>query len=283
MSDMRAVIVPKSDQLNADDLLTGPITITVREVSIRPGTEQPVSIFYDGDNGKPYKCCKSMARVMVHCWGADANQYVGRSMTLYCDPKVKWGGMAVGGIRISHMSHLRDTVTMALTETKGSKKPFIVQPLEEANPPQEADPLDEPNGIKWVANLESALLQAASTDEIAAIRGHVSVAKALAGAPPPIKKRINDMLTAAGARLTAMETPSTDADQAAPPTNNDIADAKAIAASYRACDTLDEIEALRANPAVKRQVDRFTPAATEIVETARGERVGELKAAANGA
>lgn len=134
MNDMRSVIAPKSDQINADDLLAGPITITIREVSIRPGTEQPVSISFDGDNGKPYKCCKSMARVMVHCWGADANEYIGRSMRLYCDPKVLWGGMAVGGIRISHMSHIKSAVTMALTATKGSKKPFTVQPLKIEEP-----------------------------------------------------------------------------------------------------------------------------------------------------
>jgi hypothetical protein len=129
MNDMRAVIVPKSDQINADDLLAGPMTITVKEVSIRPGTEQPVSIHFEGDNNKPYKPCKSMARVMVHCWGADANKYVGRSMTLYCDPKVKWGGLEVGGIRISHMTDIDSRVMMALTATKGQRKPFIVDPL----------------------------------------------------------------------------------------------------------------------------------------------------------
>ena len=119
MNDMRPVIVPKSDQINADSLLGGPITITITEITIRPGTEQPVSIHYEGDDGKPYKPCKSMARVMVQCWGDDANEYIGRSMTLYCDPKVLWGGMAVGGIRISHMSHLNSPMTMALTATKG--------------------------------------------------------------------------------------------------------------------------------------------------------------------
>ena len=129
VTDMGLVIIPKSDQLNSDSLLSGPITITVTRVEIRPGTEQPVSIFYEGDNGKPYKCCKSMARVLVHCWGPDASKYVGHSMTLYCDPKVKWGGMAVGGIRISHMTHIDRDVVMALTETKGSRKPFTVKPL----------------------------------------------------------------------------------------------------------------------------------------------------------
>lgn len=131
-TDMRPIIVPKSDQINADDLLAGPRTITVREVTIRPGTDQPVSIFFEGDNGKPYKCCKSMARVLVHAWGPDAKAYIGRSMSLYCDPKVKWGGMQVGGIRISHMSHIDRELLLALTETKGKRAPFVVKPLANA-------------------------------------------------------------------------------------------------------------------------------------------------------
>ena len=130
MNDMRAVIVPKSDQINADDLLGGPITIIITKVSIKPGTEQPVAISFEGDGGKPYKPCKSMARVMVHCWGPDANEYIGRSMTLFCDPTVRWGGMEIGGIRISHMSHIKGRQTMALTVTKGSKKPYTVNLLE---------------------------------------------------------------------------------------------------------------------------------------------------------
>lgn len=127
--DMRAVIIPKSDQLNSDDLISGPRTITITKVEIRPGSEQPVSIFFDGDNGKPWKTCKSMNRVLVNAWGPDANQYIGRSLTLYRDPNVKWGGMAVGGIRISHMTDIETKLTMALTETKGSRKPYTVQPL----------------------------------------------------------------------------------------------------------------------------------------------------------
>lgn len=129
MNDMKATIIPKSDQINADDLLSGPITIKITAVTVHGGQEQPVSISYEGDNGKPYKPCKSMCRVLVGAWGADSSVYVGRSLTLYCDPKVKWGGMEVGGIRISHMSNLDSAMTMALTVTRANKKPFIVQPL----------------------------------------------------------------------------------------------------------------------------------------------------------
>lgn len=128
MNDMNPVIVPKSDQINADDLLSGPMTITINNVKIAGGKEQPVSMFFNGSD-KAYRPCKSMCRVIVSAWGADASKYVGRSMTLYCDPKVKWGGMEVGGIRISHMSHIDSAMTMALTVTRANKKPFTVRPL----------------------------------------------------------------------------------------------------------------------------------------------------------
>lgn len=128
MIDMSDVIKPKSDQLNADDLIGGSKTITITKVW-KTSTEQPVSISFDGDDGKPYKPCKSMMRVMVFAWGPDASKYIGRSMTLYRDPKVKWAGMEVGGIRISHMSHIDKALTMSLTATKQSRQPFTVQPL----------------------------------------------------------------------------------------------------------------------------------------------------------
>ena len=129
MSDMSQVITPRSDQLNSDSLLSGPLTIRIREVDIRPGTEQPVSVFYDGDEGKPWKPCKSTSRVLVAAWGPDASKYAGRSVTLYRDPDVKWGGMAVGGIRVSHVSHIEKALVLALTEKKGSKKMTTIQPL----------------------------------------------------------------------------------------------------------------------------------------------------------
>ena len=77
MTNMLQTIVPKSDQLNADDLIGRDLTITITGVEIKGGQEQPVSIHFDGDNGKPYKACKSMCRVMVSAWGADSKQYVG--------------------------------------------------------------------------------------------------------------------------------------------------------------------------------------------------------------
>ena len=128
MVDMSKTIIAKSDQLNADDLIGRSLTIKVSGVSLLAG-EQPVGISYEGDEGKPYKPCKSMRRVLVGIWGNDGNAYVGRSMTLFRDDKVLFGGAEVGGIRISHMSGMETPVTLSLTATKKSKKPFTVQPL----------------------------------------------------------------------------------------------------------------------------------------------------------
>jgi hypothetical protein len=130
MTDMLATIQPKSDQLNADDLIGGVLkVIKVTSVSRCKQPEQPIAIGFEGDNGKPYKPCKSMRRVMVNVWGPDGASYVGRSMELYRDDTVKFAGLDVGGIRISRMSDISKPVTMALTETRASKKPFTVKPL----------------------------------------------------------------------------------------------------------------------------------------------------------
>lgn len=140
MTDLRLTIAPKSDQLNSDDLIGGPRTITVTKVSLLTEADQPIAINFEGDNSKPYKPCKSMRRVMVSIWGPDGGTYPGKSMTIYRDAQVQFGGMAVGGIRISHMSHIDAPITLALTATRANRKPFTVKPLvmQKAPPPAAA-------------------------------------------------------------------------------------------------------------------------------------------------
>lgn len=131
MSDMNTAIIPKSDQLNYDDFIgKESILIKISEVRVKSG-EQPVSIYYEGDNGKPWKPCKSMCRVLVYCWGNDSKQYVGRKIKLYGDPKVKWAGMEVGGIRISALSDISEKQTIQLTSSKGKRNIFVVEKLEQ--------------------------------------------------------------------------------------------------------------------------------------------------------
>lgn len=172
MTDMTAAITPKSDQINADDLISGPRTITISHVEVKPSPEQPVSIYYEGDGGKPWKPCKSMSRVLVAAWGPDAKAYVGRSVTLYRDPKVTWGGMAVGGIRISHMSHIDRDMVMALTATKGKRAPFTVKALSASTQrPREQEQRPDDGLTHGAATIE------ARADKFeAALRGSVDLA-----------------------------------------------------------------------------------------------------------
>lgn len=128
--NLAETIIPKSDQLNADDLITGTLTVKVTAIKGSNEPQQPVSIHYEGDNGKPYKPCKSMRRVLVSAWGANGADYVGRYMTLYRDDTVSFGGIQVGGIRISRLSHIEKDLTLALTVSRSSRKPYLVKRLE---------------------------------------------------------------------------------------------------------------------------------------------------------
>ena len=131
--DISPTIVPNSAQINADDLTTAPRTVTVTKVEA--GTaEQPVFIHVDGFPDKTYRPGKSMRRVLVIAWGKEASDYVGRSMTLYNDPTIRFGRDVTGGIRISHLSHIEKELTIPLTVTRGKREPFIVKPLTTPKP-----------------------------------------------------------------------------------------------------------------------------------------------------
>lgn len=187
--DMAATVAPKSDQMNADDLIAGPRTITISRVAGTGNADQPVAVFFDGDGGKPFKPCKSMRRVMISAWGADAAQYVGRSMTLYRDAKVAFGGMEVGGIRISHMSHLQRELSLALTVTKAKRAPYSVKPLVVAPPAEDK--------AAMVAALLVERIQAA--EDLAALLADETVAKQrawLADKRPELAARVDEAIGA---------------------------------------------------------------------------------------
>lgn len=124
--DIRHTIVPKSDQLNADQMLAGPMTVTVERVSVSK-SEQPVTIHYVGDGGRPFKPCLTMRKVLALAWGTDANKWPGKSMRLYNDPSVRWGNAEVGGVRISHLSDIPSDIKVSLAATKGKKVQYEIK------------------------------------------------------------------------------------------------------------------------------------------------------------
>ena len=138
--DMTDTIQPTSDQLDAVDLLGGPRTFTISKVEKNNG-DQPVNIHL-AEFPRVWRPGKSMRRVLVAAWGPDATQYAGRRVTLYCDPTVKFGGEAVGGTRVSHLSHIEKPLTIPLLVTRGKSAMFRVQPLPDAPPAADLSPAD---------------------------------------------------------------------------------------------------------------------------------------------
>ena len=138
--DMTTTIAPRSDQMNAEDLLAGPRTFTITEVREGSSAEQPVSVYLaEFPKDRPFKPSKTVRRIMVHAWGNDSAGYVGKRLTLYRDPLVKFGGDSVGGIRVSHMSGIPKRFSLALTITRGKRAPYVIEPLPDVPPPATAD------------------------------------------------------------------------------------------------------------------------------------------------
>lgn len=131
--DLTETIAPRSDQINADDLISGPVTVTIQEV-VKGTAEQPVDVRLVEFPGRAYRPSKSMRRVMVMAWGSEAAVYAGRRLTLYRNPDITFGKDKVGGIEIGEMSHLDKPLTVALTATRGKRKSFSVKPLPDAAP-----------------------------------------------------------------------------------------------------------------------------------------------------
>lgn len=162
--DISTAAQPRSDQLNADDLIGGPQIVTITEVR-KGNDEQPVEIVTaEFGPGRPYKPGKSMIRVLLAAWGKEASTFVGRRLMLYRDPDIRFGKDTVGGIRISAMSHIDQRLTLALTVTRGRRAPFTVEPLPDGPPLIDED---------TVADLLRAITEATTTDELANVAADI--------------------------------------------------------------------------------------------------------------
>ena len=144
--DIAAAIAPRSDQLNADDIIGGPITVKI--IGERKGDEkQPIVLDIEGWKGKPWKPCKTMSRIMAEVWREDDKPgfapwlWVGQTVTLFRDPTVKMKGDTVGGIRLGGMTGLTKARTFEVTVSRGTKKKLVIQPIKPVvePTPQEQD------------------------------------------------------------------------------------------------------------------------------------------------
>lgn len=180
MVDLSKTIIANSDQLNADDLAGGPMTLVITEV--RGGAaDQPVHIFYQGSGKKSFRPCKSMRRVLAGVWGNDGKTYVGKSLVVFRDQSVTYGKEAVGGVRISHMSHIERDTQVSLIVKQGRRGLYTVKPLRIAVQTQQetTSHTTQERYAKWLALADAP-------EKVIAVRGKWNncVAEADAGGNP---------------------------------------------------------------------------------------------------
>lgn len=142
MTDIGDTIAPKSNQMNADDLVGGPITLTITEVRVSNSGEQPVSVFFaEWPSGRPWKPSLGMRRWLMAVWGKKSAEYVGKRITLYRDDSVTWAGEAIGGIRIGAMSGIEGSRKLPLTLNSKQKVLVTVRGIADNAPT--SPPVDE--------------------------------------------------------------------------------------------------------------------------------------------
>lgn len=131
-TDITGSCKPRSDQLNAEDLLGGDIEITITGFDYNETRDpSPLWLYHDHDPKRPYKPCLTMRKVLSCLWSKYAEDFVGRRLLLYRDPTVTFGRDEVGGIRIRAMSHIDAAKTVLLTKTRGKRKRWRIEALPE--------------------------------------------------------------------------------------------------------------------------------------------------------
>lgn len=126
MADVSATLEAKSDQLNAVDIMGAEPIIRIRDVKVGAG-EQPVAVYFDGDNNRPWKPSKGMRRILAGAWGTDSANWIGKHAKLYFEPTVKYAGQEVGGIRIRELSDIPEQgMKFAITINRSKREPYVV-------------------------------------------------------------------------------------------------------------------------------------------------------------
>jgi len=172
---LQQALAPKSDQLNADDLIAANITIVIAKVSINLGSEQKIIINYYNDNGKPWKPSKGMGRVLTEILGGDPDKWVGETVELFRNKEIRFGKEKCGGIQIAGMSAVRNVTTLLITTSKGKKSSITINPIAAlGNAPvqqpqqQTQQPAPESNPKRdWAVKLKAAVnYGSAAVDEV---------------------------------------------------------------------------------------------------------------------
>jgi len=178
---------PRSDQWNADDFMGGSSkTFTV--AGVKDGSaEQKYDITLEGES-RVWRPPVTTVRILMDAWGDESDVWVGRRVTMFRDPSVRFGKDAVGGIRISHLSHLPGgkPLTLAVTSARGKRPMVTIQPLPDVKPSAKLANNSEPTEAEVAASTDleelTAMWQASGPEMRAQIAARASGLKATGGA-----------------------------------------------------------------------------------------------------
>jgi len=140
MANFMQTLEAKSDQLNATDIMGIDLVIRIRDAVLTNSKEQPLSIYFDGDNNRPWKPSKGMRRVLAAAWGPETDRLIGKHVKLYFDPSVKYAGKEIGGIRIKAMSDIdKRGIVVVETINRQNRIPLQIAHLNTQRPEYPAD------------------------------------------------------------------------------------------------------------------------------------------------
>lgn len=129
MTDIAHTLVAKSDQLNAADIIGTEKLLTITKVDVKSG-DQPVTVHYEGENGRPWKPALTARRILSALWGTDSSKWIGHTVAVHNDLTVIYAGEEVGGVRPHAATGIETTQIIKLKEKRGPKpKTFEIKPL----------------------------------------------------------------------------------------------------------------------------------------------------------
>lgn len=162
--DITDALAPASDQLDAVELVN-PRTFTI-DTGSSLGKRDGKTVAEIRLVGFPrvWRPSKGMLDVLATCWGTDAKRWVGHRVTLYNDHEVMFGPNKVGGIRISHLSHIDKARTVTIRASGvGRKQQWPVKPLPQTPQGESPRGATQGAGTPGAGKVEGADVGASST------------------------------------------------------------------------------------------------------------------------
>lgn len=156
VTDAREFMVIKSDQMNYEDFISGPQAFIITKLGRKMDKGEPrLMVYLSGREKTPWIPSKGMVKCLsnISGWGPNLKDWIGRSITLFGEPTVMFGGKELGGIRVSHISHIEEQYVTKISERRGVRTDYLIKPMRELS----ADPYPQAKFDQALPTIKSKL------------------------------------------------------------------------------------------------------------------------------